>query len=94
VARVARLPFLTEDIGALGVRRGTKLSQALGRVINELMGDDELPAPGDVFTLLPPRVALGAQIAAHGRQVPGHGLWVWYRATPDEVEIVALTRTL
>jgi hypothetical protein len=56
---------------------------------------DTLPAIGDVFAILPPSGGgEQVQLMAHGRQVRGRDLWVWYQPTDTELLLVALTRTL
>jgi hypothetical protein len=55
---------------------------------------EALPAVGDVFAILPPSAGEQVQLMAHGRQVRGRDLWVWYRSTDTELLLVALTRTL
>jgi hypothetical protein len=75
VGRRLRVTYLADDVAALGVIRGTKVSRDLGRVIRELCDAVELPAPGDSLKLLPPSVEYGPHVAVSGRRVPGHNLW-------------------
>ena len=91
MGRVALLTYLTEDIAFLGIRSGTKVARDVGRVVAELMDADVLPGPDEAFRLLPPRVAYGPMVGVHGRKVPGHDLWVWYRATDERLEVVTIT---
>jgi hypothetical protein len=62
------------------------------RVAHALARAGTLPAPGDVFAILPPSTNEQVQLLAHGRQVPGRSLWVWYQTMDGEVLLVALTR--
>jgi hypothetical protein len=64
----------------------------VGRVVRALCDAEELPGPGDLFRVLAPDER-GIAIASHGRQVPGHDLWVWYFANGD-VKVMAVTRVL
>jgi hypothetical protein len=64
------------------------------RVVRALERAGTLPALGDVLTILPPSGGEQVQLLAHGRQVPGRDLWVWYRPTDTELHLVALTQTL
>jgi hypothetical protein len=93
LGRVLRLtPRYVNDCHALAPAR-SPASRGISRVLRDLVSEDDLPAPGDVRTLL---AAEGSQIQVfvHGRRVPGRNLWIWYRVTESEVRLEALTQEL
>ena len=63
--------------------------QAVGRLVRDLAGATDLPAPTDLLTLIERQGRLPT--LAYGRRVPGHSLWVWYLATDEQLQIVGLT---
>src|SRR5580658_5282461 len=77
---------------SLGVRGGSAVSGDVARVLRALTEAPVLPGPSDVSALL--AGAAPVQVFAHGRLVPGHDLWVWYRATTGEVRVEDLTKGL
>jgi hypothetical protein len=83
------------DAGRLAPAR-TQAWRDVVRVVRALeqAGRDTLPGAGDGLALLPRAGAEEVQLMAHGRQVPGRDLWVWYQATEAEIRLVALTRSL
>jgi hypothetical protein len=58
-------------------------------VVRDLCDARELPGPADVLMALEREGRL--PVLAHGRRVSEHGLWVWYLATDERLEIVGLT---
>lgn len=93
MGRFLRLtPRYVNDCHALAPAR-SPASRGVSRVLRDLLIEDELPAHGDVRTLL---AAEGSQVQvfAYGRCVSGRDLWVWYRVTESEVRLEALTRGL
>jgi hypothetical protein len=94
VARLLRLtPAYLSSASQLGLRAGTAVSRDMLGVLRALEGASELELPGadDLMTLRPPRKAGEPHTAIYGRRVSGRNIWVWYRATRSEVELVGAT---
>ena len=87
-SRVAFIGDLVRRLDSLGTDAATR--HAVGRLVRDLAGDADLPAPTDVLTLIDRLGRLPT--LAYGRRVPGHSLWVWYLATDEHLQIVGLTR--
>lgn len=87
MSRVLRLTRrYLRNADRLGVIAGSARGRAVGRTIQALGGDGELPAPGDVEALVPPTGI------AYVRRVPGRNLWLWYILSgEDGVILIALT---
>ena len=78
----------------LGLRSGTPIARDVGRVISALENERELlPGPGDVYAFVPDPTGReeAVRLLAHARRVSGRNLWIWYWATDDDVQLVALT---
>lgn len=94
MARLIRLaPRYLSDVRRLGVQARTPAAREVGRVVATLETTVHLPAPGDVYTFVPEGTdePSALRALAHVRRVPRRNLWVWYWATADELQVVALT---
>ena len=88
---VYRLDYL-EDARRLGVVPGTPAWRDVKRA-RQALEREELPGPGDRYTYVPdPDESPNAvRTLAHVRRVPRRNLWIWYIATGDGLQLVALT---
>ena len=94
MARLVRFaPRYLRQAHRLGLRSGTPIARDVGRVISALENEQDLPGPGDVYSFVPDptRREEAVQLLAHARRVVGRNLWIWYWATDEEVQLVALT---
>jgi hypothetical protein len=76
------LPGYSRGLARLAATPSTRAKVAA--CVRELASAPELPAPGDMQTLVPPTRVV------HVRQVPGLALWIWYGHTPDALTLYAL----
>jgi hypothetical protein len=88
MARLVRLkPLVHRRLRALGVRRASRSSAAIGATIASLAEAGKLPGVLDTASMVP------TTTTAFVRRVAGHNLWLWYQATADEVTIITVTNT-
>ena len=88
MARIVRLsPLFHRCLEAVGARKGTQERASVGATIAALAEAAELPGLLDTVALMPPTGQ------ANVRRVGGRNLWLWYRATADEVVMVTITKT-
>ncbi|MGO9836586.1 MAG: hypothetical protein ACLP1X_20500 [Polyangiaceae bacterium] len=92
--RTADLSHLRRALDALGIRKGSAASRAVGRVVGDLCDAEALPVEGvDVFVVLLLEQGQAVSIAAYGRRTAGRDLWVWYFAN-GSVQVIAVTKGL
>jgi hypothetical protein len=80
---------LKAHLDALRVGRTARTD--VGRVVRQLVDAEELPGPSDVSALVS-MTDSHLQAMLYGRRVPGRPLWVWYRSTDVQIELVGVTR--
>lgn len=85
MARRVRLTTWYTRTASSVLRRGTERVRAVGRTISALANADDLPGPADYQASQKP---VGK---AWVRRVSGRNIWLWYRFSPDEVIVAALT---
>lgn len=88
MARVVRLSgTFRRRLDAIGVLPGSPERAAVGATLAVLAEAATLPGLLDTAALIPPTTQ------AYVRRVGGRNLWVWYRATDDELVAVTITRS-
>ncbi len=93
VLRGATSARFRASLAACHVVPGSRAGRAVGTALSALSDAETLPGPDDVWKLLEPEDERGVSPMGYGRQVTGHGLWLWYRvARTGDVLVVTLTR--
>jgi hypothetical protein len=85
MARVVRLsPLFRRRLDALGVLGAERA--AVGATLASLAEAKHLPGVLDTSAAIPPTHR------AYVRRVAGRNLWIWYRASANEIVAVTITR--
>lgn len=79
-------PQFLRSLQRAGVRPRSPELEAIKGAVRAIVDAETLPAPLDYEVLLPP------VRTAWCRRVPNQNLWLFYRATNDEVFVLLVTR--
>lgn len=84
-------PHFRPSLAREAVRPGSPSFRAIGRIIRALADETSLPGASDLHGVAPTESEVGRW--ADARVVPRTGgLWLWYRADAEVLELVAVSR--
>jgi len=84
--RVHERPHYVASLRRAGVRPRSPEHAAIRATVRALASAEILPGPLDCETLVPPVQRWWV------RRIPGHNLWIFYRAQEDVVYLLLVTR--